>query len=159
MENPFNDWNSYRDILDEILYRDPEGLIRQLDIKDGATRMIEEITFADGSKLSVAAQVPLPPLNDMTPVQVNYLKLNGERGQKYDDGLSEAMCLARQTIAIRFLEQISKILDKIPVCEKMICPSCEGERECPYCQGQGCPECHGSGLCPDCKGHGQIAKE
>jgi hypothetical protein len=117
------------------------------------------ITFADGSTLAISAQVPLPPLGDMTPTQVSYLKLNGERGEKWDDGSNEALELARQSIAIRFLERISKMLDEMPEREKMTCPSCNGGRHCIHCYGQGCSECQGSGTCPTCNGHGLIPKE
>jgi hypothetical protein len=159
MTDPIQDWDSHQSVLDHILYREPSGLIRQLDVRDGATRMDELITFADGSQIAVSARVPLPPLDDMTPKQVTFLKLNGERGERLDDGSSEAMDLACQSIAIRLLERISRILDGMPEIEKMACPRCSGERVCSSCKGSGCMECQESGICSDCSGFGMVAKE
>ncbi len=156
--NPFADWNAASP-LDEILYRDPTGKIRQIEVKDGATRMVELITFIDGSQLALSAHVPLPPLDDMTPKEVTFIKLTGERGLRMDDGSSEALDLARQTIAMRFLAQISCILDGMPECEKATCTACNGGRYCIHCYGQGCPECNQTGVCPTCQGHGKVAKE
>lgn len=157
--NPFEDWDASPSLLDEILYRQPTGKIRQIEVKDGATRMIELITFIDGSKLAITAQVPLPPLDDMTPKEVTFLKLSGERGTRLDDGSSEAFDLARQTIAMRFMEKISRVLDDMPEREKITCPSCCGGGYCIRCYGQGCPECQESGICVECQGHGRVAKE
>ena len=150
-------WETSQASLDEILYRYPPTLAKQLEVRNGVTRMIELITFADGSSLAITAQVSLPPLQEMTPTQIDFLKLSGERGQKLDDGTSEAMNLARLSGAMRFLEKISGLLDEIPECEKSTCPSCRGGRYHISCYGQGCPECAGSGVCPECSGHGLVA--
>ncbi len=159
MVDPFKGWISNESILDKILYRDPPRLLRQLEVKDGITRVAEWITFADGSRLAISAQVPLPPLNDMLPSQVFVLKPNGERGMKWDDGSNEAMSLARGSIAMRFLEAVSKMLDEMPECGKVICPACNGEKFCPCCHGAGCPDCQGTGLCRTCSGHGKVAQD
>jgi excinuclease UvrABC ATPase subunit len=159
MTDPFDDWKPYRALLDEILYRDPSGLIRQLEVRNGSTRMMEIITFADGSRLAISAQVPLPPMEAMTPKTVTFLKLNGERGERLDDGSSEALELARQSIAVRFMEKISRTLDEMPEREKITCPECCGGKYCIHCYGKGCPHCQGTGVCTDCDGHGLIAKE
>jgi hypothetical protein len=158
MKHPTEDWHSKLDILDEILYRDPSGFIRQLEVRDGVTRMVEMITFADGSNLALSAQVPLPPFDDMSPTQVTYLTLNGERGERWDDGSQEALDLARHSFAIRFLEKISKLLDEMPECEKEVCSACQGSKACQSCRGQGCQDCRERGICSTCAGHGLVAK-
>jgi hypothetical protein len=159
MQDDFDTTNDFWNILDEILYRDPPRLGRHLELVDGATRVVETVSFADGSQLAISAQVQLPPLGDMTPARITFLKLNGERGEKWDDGTSEAMDLARQSAAVRFFEKISQLLDGMPEREKITCPTCLGERNCSRCHGKGCDECQGTGACPECHGHGKIAKE
>jgi hypothetical protein len=94
----------------------------------------------------------------MTPTRVTYLKLTGERGERWDDGSSEAMSLAGKSAAIRFLERVAKMIDEMPECEKVSCPSCSGGKYCIHCYGKGCPECSGTGICQECSGHGLIAK-
>jgi len=157
MTTPFDNWKPSQELSDEILYRDPPVLSRHLEVRDGITRMVEMITFADGSKLALSAQVPLPPMDDMTPTQVTFIKLTGERGQKLDDGSNEAMELARNSSAMRLINKIAKLLDEMPEREKKTCDACCGGKYCIRCYGQGCPECKGTGVCPDCAGHGQMA--
>ncbi len=158
MTDSFADWNAFQSILDEILYRDPSGSVRQMEVRDGATRMQQVVTFADGSRLVMAAQVPMPPLDGMTPHTVSYLRLNGERGERLDDGSGEAMELARQSAAARLLEGVARMLDGMPQCEMMACPDCNGRQSCPECGGQGCFDCGGTGRCLTCDGHGQVAR-
>ncbi len=159
MEDPFKGWNSNQWVLDEILYRDPPRIMRQIEIKDGVTHRVEWVVFADGSRLAISAQVPLPPMEGMTPAIVTVLKPNGERREKMDDGSSEVLSLASASIAMRFLEKISKMLDDMPESAKMTCPDCSGEGCCPECNGAGCPECNKTGLCQKCSGHGKIIQE
>ncbi len=158
MGDPYQDWSSLQSIFEQVLYRDPSGNIQQMEVRDGATRTMQEVTFADGSKLVIAAQVPLPPMDDLTSRKVSFLKLNGERGEKMDDGLGEAMDLARQSAAVQMFGQVAKILDGMPECEKVPCPVCHGAKCCQHCGGQGCPECQGKGACATCDGHGLVAK-
>lgn len=139
MADAFQDWSYLQSILDEVLYRDPSGNIRQLEMRDGATQMVEAITFADGSKLMLAAQAPLPPFDGMTPKKVSFIKLNGERGEKMDDGLGEAMELARQLTAIRILEKVALILDRMPECEKMTCQHAKVESAVPIVMVRAAP--------------------
>ena len=148
----------YRDLLDEILYRDPPNAMQNVEVTDGISRMVEVVTFADGSKITITAQVPLPPLADMTPERVFFLKMNGEKGERWDDGSSEAMNLARQSVAVRMMEVISKMLDGIPERTKITCPGCEGGAACPQCKGKGCKACRDSGICQDCNGRGLIVE-
>ena len=145
------------DILDEILFRNPPDATRHTETSNGVTRMVEEITFADGSRLRITAQVDMPPMADMTPRQTSYIKGNGEKGKRMDGGAYEAQQLARQSMAIRMMETFSKILRKIPEIKKVECPVCCGEHVCNGCHGAGCEECNQTGKCPECFGRGVLA--
>jgi hypothetical protein len=154
----FNEEQVEHDILDEILYRDPPKAIEHVLMQGGVTKIVELVTFADGSQLALSAQVPLPPLADMTPQQITYIKLNGERGERWDDGSSEAIHLARQSIAIRLMEKISQMLDRMPERKKKPCPECAGHACCQECGGVGCRCCDNSGNCPCCHGRGVVVE-
>lgn len=153
--NPFEEWESRRAVPDEIMHREPTT--RQFEVRDGRTRTMETLTFADGSKLTISAEVPLPPTMELTPARIKYLRMTGERGERLDDGSSEAMSLARQSSAFSLIERLCALLDEVPVCEKVPCPTCQGEGRCCLCGGRGCDECLGGGACPDCRGRGSVA--
>jgi hypothetical protein len=95
-------------------------------------------------------------MNDMTPEKVHFIKLDGEQGEKWDDGAREAMSLARQSIAMRLMEFISQVLDDLPEREKIACPTCDGTGRCPQCGGRGCVTCEDDGQCSCCGGRGII---
>jgi hypothetical protein len=158
-KKPLGDFNldiHLPNILDEILFRDPQDAIRQSSCENGYTRVKEVISFADGSKLTIMAEVPLPRKDEMTSTAVLTIKHDGTKGQVSDDGSNEALSLARQSIAIRLMAQISSMLDSLPVREKVNCPTCDGRKWCESCGGMGCDECKGTGLCQDCGGRGKI---
>ena len=159
MTEPSGQESIYKDVLDEILFRDPSQLSRQTEVTNGMTKRKEVITFADGSQLIVAAQVPLPPLADMTPARVFFVKPDGKKGHKWDDGSKEAVELAGKSIAMRFIERISTLLDELPEREKVICSSCDGKGRCLCCNGKGCLSCENRGRCPECHGRGLVPKE
>ncbi len=152
------EFNVYRDILDEILYRDPQDATAQIEMVDGASRTSQVITFADGSQLLISAQVPLPPMTDMTPERVHYIKMSGERGVRWDDGTREVMNLARQSVAYRLLQLVSQVLDELPEREKVLCPTCEGSGHCRQCGGRGCVVCNNEGKCDCCGGRGMVPR-
>jgi hypothetical protein len=149
----------YNDILDGILFRDPPNGARIIEVTDGITRKMEVVTFSDGSRLAISAQVPLPPLADMTSKRVFFIKPNGEKGERWDDGSNEAMELAGQSVAMRILAWISRELDGFPETQKALCSSCSGNGRCLCCNGKGCVNCENSGRCPDCSGRGVVPKE
>jgi hypothetical protein len=157
-EQPLDD-HLYHDLLDEILFRDPPRVLRHMDISNGMSKRKQVITFADGSQLMIAAQVPFPPLADMTPTRIFYVKPNGENGEKWDDGSNEAMDLSGQSIAMRMVEIFSQILDSMPEREKVACTACNGNGRCICCNGKGCLNCKGNGRCPSCGGRGLVPKD
>lgn len=142
--------------LDEILFRNPPNAIQRMELENGVTKLVEIVTFADGSKLAITAQVPVPPMADMTPSQVFSLKLNGEKCWKSDEGTGEVDALARQSTAVRLMARISHILDGIPEAVRIKCPACEGQKHCQNCGGSGCSCCSDSGACPECGGRGFV---
>jgi hypothetical protein len=159
MTEPSADNRFYNDILDEILFRDPPNGARLIEVTNGITKKVEVVTFSDGSRLAISAQVPLPPLADMTPKRVFFIKPNGEKGEKLDDGSNEAMELAGQSLAMRFLAWISRELDSLPESKKVSCTACCGNGRCLCCNGKGCLNCDNSGRCVECDGRGVIPKE
>jgi len=146
-------------ILDEILFRDPPNAIQQAESKNGVTKLVEIVTFADGSKLAIHAQVPLPPMADMTPSEVFSIKLSGEKSQKSDEGIGEANSLARQSMAVRLMARISHLLDGIPEVSKIKCPACKGQKLCILCGGTGCTQCNDTGACKECGGRGYVLND
>jgi hypothetical protein len=149
----------HSDILDEIYIRDPAGVFRQTEVVDGVTKMMDVILFADGSRLSIVARVPLPPMADMTSRRVHTISMKGEQGEKWDGGAAEVMRLARHATAARLFEEIAKRLDGMPEREKDCCPDCAGTGSCANCGGYGCLICRQTGCCVDCQGRGVVPRD
>ncbi len=141
---------------DEILWMDEHA---EIDAPQRLERREIKVTFSDGSSLRFEARSPLPPLSEMTNELVE--GFDPEVGQfllLWDDGTTEATEIAERSAASQMLEELAKVVGRLPERPKTKCTHCEGGW-CPYCQGRGCPECNQTGVCPKCLGRGRVLRE
>lgn len=141
---------------DEILWINEHA---ETDAPRNLDRRDVTITFSDGSYLRIGARSKLPPLSEMTNELV--AGFDPEAGQfilLWDDGTQEAADITARSAAFRMLQELVKVVGRVPERPKRKCSRCQGGW-CRYCQGKGCPECNGKGTCPHCHGRGRVLRQ